>query len=150
MVRRPTRSAKSKSASSRKKPSARRRKKKPSSRFWPFLGLIGLFLVLGLIFLYLYPRPERFQYQLNRKIGLLDNAIHSRLFELGFSKGNILSRRSVSRMSGTLSWKTSSIELQLPEQTPFSRIKSEMKRELTQVTGMSVSESSRIPLSRRK
>ena len=133
MVRRPTKRTKSKNASSRKKPSARRRKKKPSSRFWPFLGLIGLFLVLGLIFLYLYPRPERFQYQLNRKIDLLDKTIHSRLFELGFSKGNILSRRSVSRMSGTLSWKTSSIELQLPEQTSFSRIKDEMKRELTQV-----------------
>jgi polysaccharide deacetylase 2 family uncharacterized protein YibQ len=36
-------------------------------------------------------------------------------------------------MSGNLSWKTSSIELQLPERTSFSRIKSEMKRELTQV-----------------
>jgi polysaccharide deacetylase 2 family uncharacterized protein YibQ len=133
MVRRPTRSTKAKKASSRKKPSARKRKKKSSSRFWPFLGLIGLFLALGLIFLYLYPRPERFQYQLNQKIDLLDKAIHSRLFELGFSKGNILSRRSVSRMSGNLSWKTSSIELRLPERTSFSRIKNEMKRELTPV-----------------
>ena len=133
MAQRPTRRTKAKKASPRKRPSVRRRRKKTSSRFWPFLGLIGLFLVLGLIFLYLYPRPERFQYQLNQKIDLLDTAIHSRLFELGFSKGDILSRRSVPRMSGNLSWKTSSIELQLSEQTPFSRIKREMKRELTQV-----------------
>ena len=133
MGQRPTRRTKAKRASSRKKPSITRRKKKPSSRFWPFLGLIGLFLVLGLIFLYLYRPSDRFQYQLNQKIDLLDKAIHSRLFELGFSKADILSRQTVPRMSGNLSWKTSSIELRLPKRTSFSRIKSDMKRDLTQV-----------------
>jgi polysaccharide deacetylase 2 family uncharacterized protein YibQ len=133
MVQRPTRRTKAKKASVRKKPSIRRRRKKPSSRFWPFLGLIGLFLALGLIFLYLYRPSGRFQYQLSQRIDLLDNAIHSCLFELGFSKRDILSRESVLRTSGTLSWKTSSIELQLPKRTPFSQIKNHMRRDLSHV-----------------
>ncbi len=131
MVQRSTRRAKPKKASVRKKPSTRRRRKKPSSRFWPFLGLIGLFLALGLIFLYLYRPSGRFQYQLNQRIDLLDNAIHSCLFDLGFSKRDILSRESVLRTSGTLSWKASSIELQLPKRTSFSQIKRHMKHDLT-------------------
>ncbi|UCD72070.1 MAG: hypothetical protein JSW70_03490, partial [Syntrophobacterales bacterium] len=131
MAQRPTRRTKPKKASVRKKPTKRRRRKKPSSRFWPLLGLIGLFLALGLILVYLYRPSGRFQYQLSQRIDVLDTAIHSCLFELGFSKRDILSRQSVLRTSGTLSWKATSIELQLPKRTSFSQIKTHMKRDLT-------------------
>jgi polysaccharide deacetylase 2 family uncharacterized protein YibQ len=133
MAKRPTRKTKARKASLGKRPSTRRRRKKPSSRLWPFLGLVGLILISCLIFFYLYRPSDRFQYQLNQKIDLLDKAIHSRLFELGFSKEDILSRQSLPKMSGDLSWKASSIELQLSERTSFSQIKREMKRDLTRL-----------------
>ena len=134
MARRPTtRKSKAKKASLRKKPSITRRKKKPSSRLWPFLGLIGLFLVLGLIFFYLYRSPQRLQCQLNQKIDLLDKAINSRLFELGFSKKDVISRQSLPSKSGNLSWKTLSIKVQLPERISFPQIKREIKMDLTQL-----------------
>jgi len=133
VARRPTNKGKPKRTSSRKKPAIRRRKKRPSSRFWPFLGLVGLFLALGLGFLYLYRPSERLQYQLDQKIDRLDRAIFSSLFHLGLSKEDIRSQRSLPRMSGKLSWKASSIELQLPPRTSFPQIKRQMKRDLTQL-----------------
>jgi polysaccharide deacetylase 2 family uncharacterized protein YibQ len=133
MAKRPTtRRSKATRASLRKKPSSTSRKKKPSSRLWPFLGLIGLFLVLGIIFFYLYQSSQRLQYQLNQKIDILDKAIHSRLFELGFSKKDVISRHSLPRKRGKLSWRASTIKLQLPKQISFPQIKTEMKRDLTQ------------------
>jgi len=128
-----TRRGKATRASLRKKPSSTSRKKKPSSRLWPFLGLIGLFLVLGIIFFYLYQSSQRLQYQLNQKIDILDKAIHSRLFELGFSKKDVISRHSLPRKKGKLSWRASTIKLQLPKQISFPQIKTEMKRDLTQL-----------------
>ncbi len=114
-----------------KRPS--RRKKKPSTGIWPFLGLIGLLLVLGLILFYLYRPPHRIQYQLNQKIDLLDKTIKSRLFELGFSKKDILSRQSLPRMTEKLSWRASIIKVQLPKRISFAQIKREIKRDLTQL-----------------
>jgi polysaccharide deacetylase 2 family uncharacterized protein YibQ len=133
MAKRPTTmKSKVKRASLRKKPSSTSRKKKTSSRLWPFLGLIGLFLVLGLIFYYLYQYPQRSQSQLNQKIEILDKTIHSRLFKLGFSKKDVISRHSLPRKRGKLSWRASTIKLQLPKAVSFPQIKTEMKRDLTQ------------------
>ena len=129
--RRPTRRAKTKRPPVRKKPS--RRKKKPSTGVWPLIGLIGLFVILGLILIYLYRAPHRIQYQLNQKIDLLDKTIKSRLFELGFSKENILSRQSLPRMKGKLSWRASTIKVQLPKRISFAQVKREMKRDLTRL-----------------
>ncbi len=97
------------------------------------MGLMGLFLVLGLIIFYLYRPPHRIQYQLNQKIDLLDKTIKSRLFELGFAKEHILSRQSLPRMRDTLSWRVSTIEVQLPKRISFPQIKREMKKDLTQL-----------------
>lgn len=133
MARRPTNKGKARRTSPRKRPSIARRKKRRSSRVWPFLGLMGLFLALGLGFLYLYRPSERLQRQLDQKIDRLDKAIYSSLFQLGLSKEDIRSRRSLPRMSGKLSWKASSIELQLPPRVSFPQIKREMKRDLTQL-----------------
>jgi len=129
--RRPTKRAKTKRSPVRKKPSTR--KKKPSKGVWPLLGLIGLFVILGLILIYLYRAPPRIQYQLNQKIDLLDKTIKSRLFELGFSKENILSRQSLPKMKGKLSWRASTIKVQLPTRISFSQVKREMKRDLTRL-----------------
>jgi len=129
--RRPTKRAKTKRSPVRKKPSTR--KKKPSKGVWPLLGLIGLFVILGLILIYLYRAPPRIQYQLNQKIDLLDKTIKSRLFELGFSKENILSRQSLPKMKGKLSWRASTIKVQLPKRISFSQVKREMKRDLTRL-----------------
>ena len=131
MPRRPTKRAKTKRSPVRKKPSTR--KKKPSKGVWPLLGLIGLFVILGLILIYLYRAPPRIQYQLNQKIDLLDKTIKSRLFELGFSKENILSRQSLPKMKGKLSWRASTIKVQLPTRISFSQVKREMKRDLTRL-----------------
>ncbi len=131
MPRRPTRRVGTKKTPVRKRPS--RRKKKPSTGIWPFLGLIGLFLVLGLTLFYLYRPPHRIQYQLNQKIDLLDKTIKSRLFELGFSKEHILSRQYLQRMRDKLSWRASTIKVQLPQRISFPQIKREMKRDLTQL-----------------
>ena len=97
------------------------------------MGLIGLFLALGLILFYLYRPPHRIQYQLNQKIDLLDKTIKSRLFELGFSKEHILSRQSLPRMRDKLSWRASTIKVQLPEGISFPQIKREMEKDLTQL-----------------
>ena len=131
MPKRPTRRAGTKKTPVRKRPS--RRKKKSSTGIWPFLGLIGLFLVLGSILFYLYRPPQRIQHQLNQKIDLLDKAIKSRLFELGFSKEDILSRQSIPKMTEKLSWRASTIKVQLPKRISFPQIKREMKRDLTQL-----------------
>jgi polysaccharide deacetylase 2 family uncharacterized protein YibQ len=131
MPRRPTRRTRTKKTPVRKRPS--KRKKKPSTGIWPLLGLIGLFLVLGLILFYLYRPPHRIQYQLNQKIDLLDKTIKSRLFELGFSKEDILSRQSLPRMREKLSWRASTIKVQLPKGISFPQIKREMKKDLTQL-----------------
>ncbi|NIS60270.1 MAG: hypothetical protein GTO13_06100 [Proteobacteria bacterium] len=131
MPRRPTRRVGTKKTPVRKRPS--RRKGRPSSGIWPFMGLMGLFLVLGLIIFYLYRPPHRIQYQLNQKIDLLDKTIKSRLFELGFAKEHILSRQSLPRMRDTLSWRVSTIEVQLPKRISFPQIKREMKKDLTQL-----------------
>jgi hypothetical protein len=129
--RQPTKGAKTKRPPVRKKPSTR--KKKPSTGVWPLLGLIGLFVILGLILIYLYRAPPRIQYQLNQKIDLLDKTIKSRLFELGFSKENILSRQSLPRTKGKLSWRASTIKVQLPKRISFPQVKREMKRDLTRL-----------------
>jgi polysaccharide deacetylase 2 family uncharacterized protein YibQ len=131
MPKRPTRRAGTKKTFTRKKPS--RRKKKPSTGIWPFLGLIGLLLVLGSILFHLYRPPHRIQYQLNQKIDLLDKTIKSRLFELGFSKEDILSRQSRPTMRDRLSWRAHTIKVQLPEGISFPQIKREMKKDLTQL-----------------
>jgi len=131
MPRQPTRRARTKKPSVGRRPS--RRKKKPTTGIWPFLGLIGLFLVLGLILFYLYRPPHRIQYQLNQKIDLLDKTIKSRLFELGFSKKDILSRQSRPRTRDKLSWRASTIKVQLPKKGFFPQIKREMKRDLTRL-----------------
>ncbi|MFQ5841183.1 MAG: divergent polysaccharide deacetylase family protein [Thermodesulfobacteriota bacterium] len=131
MPKRPTRRAGTKKTPVRKRPS--RRKKKPSTGIWPFLGLIGLFLVLGSILFYLYRPPHRIQYQLNQKIDLLDKTIKSRLFELGFSKKDILSRQSRPRMRDKLSWRAYTIKVQLPKGISFPQIKREMKKDLTRL-----------------
>lgn len=131
MPKRPTRRAGTKKTPGRKRPS--RRKKKPSTGIWPFLGLIGLFLVLGSILFYLYRPPHRIQYQLNQKIDLLDKTIKSRLFELGFSKEDILSRQSRPRMRDKLSWRTYTIKIQLPKGISFPQIKREMEKDLTRL-----------------
>ena len=129
--RRPTRKAKTKRPPVRKKPS--RRKKKTSTGVWSLLGLLGLCVILGLILIYLYRAPPRTQYKLNQKIDLLDKTIKSRLFELGFSKENILSRQSFPRMKGKLSWRASTIKVQLPKRISFPQVKREMKRDLTRL-----------------
>ncbi len=133
MVQRPTKGAKAKRASPRKRPSARKRRKRLASRFWPFVGLIGILLVLALALFYLYRPSYDLQPLLNQRIDLIDKAIHSRLFKLGFSEKDVISRQSLPTRSGDLSWKTSSIELQLPERPPFSQIKRHMERDLTHV-----------------
>jgi polysaccharide deacetylase 2 family uncharacterized protein YibQ len=133
MAQRPTKGTKAKRASPRKRPSNRKRRKKPVSRFWPFVGLIGFLLALALAFFYLYRPSYDLQSLLNQRIDLIDKAIYSRLFKLGFSEKDVISRQSLPTRSGDLSWKTFSIELQLPERTPFSQIKRQMERDLTHV-----------------
>jgi len=133
MAQRPTKGTKAKRASPRKRPSTRKRRKKPASRFWPFVGFIGFLLALALAFFYLYRPSYDLQSLLNQRIDLIDKAIYSRLFKLGFSEKDVISRQSLPTRSGDLSWKTFSIELQLPERTPFSQIKRQMERDLTHV-----------------
>ncbi len=131
MPKRPARGSKTKRAPARRRPS--RRKKKPSTGIWPLLGFFGLCVILGLILFHLYRPPGRIQQQLDQKIDLLDRAIHSRLFELGFSKKDVISRQSIPRKRGKLSWRASTIKLQLPKRISFPQIKTEMKRDLTKL-----------------
>jgi polysaccharide deacetylase 2 family uncharacterized protein YibQ len=133
VAQRSTKGIKAKRASPRKRPSTRKRRKKSALRFWPIAGLIGFLIALALAFLFLYRPSYDLQSVLNQRIDLIDKAIYSRLFKLGFSDKDVLSRQSLPTRSGDLSWKISSIELQLSERTPFSQVKRQMERDLTHV-----------------
>lgn len=115
----------------KKRPS--RRKKKRAIGIQTFLWLMGLLFVAGLIVIHFYKPPERVKEQLDRKIGLIDKTITSRLFELGFSKEDILSRQSLPRRRGKLAWTASTIKVQLPQRISFSHVERDMKRELTRL-----------------
>ncbi len=110
-----------------------KRKKKRTMGFRSFLLLIGLLLVLGIIVTHLFKPPERVKDQLDQKIGLIDKTITSRLFELGFSREDILSRQSLPRKRGRLAWTASTIKVQLPQRISFSHVEQDMKRELTRL-----------------
>jgi polysaccharide deacetylase 2 family uncharacterized protein YibQ len=110
-----------------------KRKKKRTMGFWSFLLLMGLLLVLGFVVIHLFRPPERIQDQLDQKIGLIDKTITSRLFELGFSKEDILSRQSLPQKRDRLAWTTSTIKVQLPQRISFSHVEQDMKRELTRL-----------------
>lgn len=131
MPQQPKGGTKPKRSPGKKRPS--RRKKKRTMGFRSFLWLMGLLFVLGLIVIHFYKPPERVKEQLDRKIGLIDKTITSRLFELGFSKEDILSRQSLPRRRGKLAWTASTIKVQLPQRISFSHVERDMKRELTRL-----------------
>jgi polysaccharide deacetylase 2 family uncharacterized protein YibQ len=95
--------------------------------------LLGAFLTLGG---YFYFAPEKTPPKAARRdsfsqtILLVDRVIKSQLYEMGFSKRDILDVRTSPRKTGTIAWNQSFMKIQTPRSLPFSMIEGNFKESL--------------------
>jgi polysaccharide deacetylase 2 family uncharacterized protein YibQ len=91
--------------------------------------LLGSLLAIG-VYLYLTqekPTPSKVFYQ---KIFLVDQIIHSQLYEIGISKKDVL-HKSTLKKEGDIVWEQSFMKIQLPRSVSFSLIEGNFKRSLS-------------------
>lgn len=91
--------------------------------------LLGSLLAIG-VYLYLIqekPTPSKVLYQ---KIFLVDQIVHSQLYEIGISKKDVL-HKSTLKKEGDIVWEQSFMKIQLPRSVSFSLIEGDFKRSLS-------------------
>jgi uncharacterized protein len=92
------------------------------------------FLVVLLIFggyLYLIRKKPFSQEDFSKKVFLVDQIVQSQLYAMGIQKKNILLQESSSREVGGLTWKQSSLKVQVLHPRSFSSIEGDFKRSLS-------------------
>jgi polysaccharide deacetylase 2 family uncharacterized protein YibQ len=111
---------------------------KRSHRWGRLRGWIGyfLFFLLGSLltlggYTYLTREKPFFTETFSQKVFLVDQIIHSQLYELGLSKKEILLHQSVSKKEGDFTWEQSLLKIQIPPSIPFSLIEKNFTRSLS-------------------
>lgn len=92
--------------------------------------LLGSFLTLG-GYTYLTHERSVSSEEFSQKVFVADQIINGQLYEIGISKKDVISRRSVSKKEGGLTWEQSLLKIQLPPSVSLSLIEADMKRSLS-------------------
>jgi polysaccharide deacetylase 2 family uncharacterized protein YibQ len=111
-----------------KKPNRRGRPKKWMRYF--FFFFLGILLILG-GYIYLTRKKPLSQEDFSKKVFLVDQIVQGQLYEMGIQKKNILLQESSSRKMGGLTWKQSSLKVQVLRSRSFSSIEGDFKRSLS-------------------
>jgi uncharacterized protein len=111
-----------------KKPNRRGRPKKWIRYF--FFFFLGILLILG-GYIYLTRKKPLSQEEFSKKVFLVDQIVQGQLYEMGIQKKNILLQESSSRKMGGLTWKQSSLKVQVLRSRSFSSIEGDFKRSLS-------------------
>src|SRR3989304_9799649 len=94
------------------------------SRRWMgyfFSFFLGALLIFG-GYIYLTREKPLSQEDFSKKVFLVDQIIQGQLYEMGIQKKNILLRQSSSKKEEGLTWKQSSLKIQVLPSLPFSLI----------------------------
>jgi polysaccharide deacetylase 2 family uncharacterized protein YibQ len=91
--------------------------------------LLGSLLAIG-VYLYLIQEKPTPSKVLSQKIFLVDQIIHSQLYEIGISKKDVL-QKSTLKKEGDIVWEQSFMKIQLPRSFSFSLIEGNFKRSLS-------------------
>jgi len=95
-----------------------------------FFFFLGVLLILG-GYIYLTQKKPLSQEDFSRKVFLVDQIVQGQLYEMGIQKKNILLRESSSRKAGGLTWKQSSLKVQVLRSRSFPSIEGDFKRSLS-------------------
>src|SRR4030042_5057241 len=111
----------------------KRQHRRGRSRRWMgffFSFFLGALLILG-GYIYLTREKPLSQEDFSKKVFLVDQIIQGQLYEMGIQKKNILLRQSSSRRAGGLTWKQSSLKVQVLPRRSFSSIEGDFRRSLS-------------------
>ena len=96
--------------------------------FFPFF--LGVLLIFG-GYIYLTRKKPLSQEDFSKKVFLVDQIVQSQLYEMGIQKKNILFQQSSSREAGGLTWKQSSLKVQVLRPRSSSSIEGDFRRGLS-------------------
>jgi polysaccharide deacetylase 2 family uncharacterized protein YibQ len=111
-----------------KRPSRRGRTKKRLLYFFSFF--LGVLLIVG-GYVYVTRKKPLSQEDFSKKVFLVDQIVQTQLDEMGVQRKNILLQESSSRKAGGLTWKQSSLKVQVSPSRSFSSIEGDFKRTLS-------------------
>jgi polysaccharide deacetylase 2 family uncharacterized protein YibQ len=95
-----------------------------------FSFFLGVLLIIG-GYLFLTREKPLSQKDFSKKVFLVDQIIQGQLYEMGIQKKNILLRQSSSKKEQGLTWKQSSLKVQVLPSLPFSLIEGNFRRSLS-------------------
>ena len=96
--------------------------------FFPFF--LGVLLTFG-GYIYLTRKKPLSQEDFSKTVFLVDQIVQSQLYEMGIQKKDILLQQSSSRKKGGLTWKQSSLKVQVLRPRPLSSIEGDFRRGLS-------------------
>src|SRR4030042_4703743 len=111
----------------------KRQHRRGRSRRWMgffFSFFLGALLIIG-GYLYLTREKPLSQKDFSKKVFLVDQIIQGQLYEMGIQKKNILLRQSSFKKEEGLTWKQSSLKIQVLPSLPFSLIEENFRRSLS-------------------
>jgi uncharacterized protein len=111
-----------------KKPNRRGRSRRWMGYFLSFL--LGVLLTFG-GYLYLTREKPLSPEDFSKRVFLVDQIIQSQLYEIGLEEKNILLHQSSSKKEGNLTWKQSSLKVQVLPSLSFSLIEGNFRRSLS-------------------
>ena len=111
-----------------KRPNRRGRSRKWIGYFFSFF--LGALLIFG-GYIYLTREKPLSREDFSKKVFLVDQIIQGQLYEMGIQKKNILLHQSSSRKAGGLSWKQSSLKVQVFPPRSFSSIEGDFRHSLS-------------------
>ncbi len=91
---------------------------------------LGVLLIFG-GYIYLTREKPLSQEDFSKEVFLVDQIIQGQLYEMGIQKKNILRHQSSSRKAGDLTWKQSSLKVQVLPPRSFSSIERDFRRGLS-------------------
>jgi polysaccharide deacetylase 2 family uncharacterized protein YibQ len=95
-----------------------------------FSFFLGVLLIIG-GYLFLTREKPLSQKDFSKKVFLVDQIIQGQLYEMGIQKKNILLHQSSSKKEQGLTWKRSSLKVQVLPSLPFSLIEGNFRRSLS-------------------
>jgi len=95
-----------------------------------FSFFLGVLLIIG-GYLFLTREKPLSQKDFSKKVFLVDQIIQGQLYEMGIQKKNILLHQSSAKKEQDLTWKQSSLKVQVLPSLPFSLIEGNFRRSLS-------------------
>src|SRR4030042_5250536 len=112
---------------------AKQPKRRGRSRRWMgyfFSFFLGVLLIIG-GYLFLTREKPLSQKDFSKKVFLVAQIIQGQLYEMGIQKQNILLHQSSSKKEQGLTWKQSSLKVQVLPRRSFSSIEGDFRRSLS-------------------